>query len=325
MQLSWQPGYSLSKKPRKRPTARRTKREASGNADRPQQFEFVAEHPVRNHGARWYSSVTTSTRSEAPVEHTTDCQTSSEPTGTSLTLTDVSNKKHVVVSDDHGPRSHVQDVEKSGAFVKTPLLASNDTSLIRSDGVSSSETIYEFHSYPCNSEDDYASLRSPRSTTDRQLQILEWSDTCLITSYEQSSRVAAIGPSPAASDFLNMSRSSPGFIAPSILYNSISHRFRPILDRCMFVVHFSNTTTTSHKPRQQGVLQDPVDDRPTNEPVSIPGRPRSRTYLSSPRCHGFSRPSRREYINSDSSPYGTPTAPQEHRHVQYCERWLFHA
>lgn len=235
MQLSWQPGFSLSKKPRKRPTARRSKRGALGNADRPQQFEFVAEHPVRNHGARCYSSVTTSTQSEVPAEHTTNCQASSEPTGTSLALTELSKNTHSVVSDDYGSRCHAETVEEPGPSAEMAFLASGNTSLITSGEVSSSGTMSESYSYPYNGEDDRTSVRSPRSITDRRLQVHGWSNNCIVTSYEESSRVAAIEPNPAASDFLNMSRSSAASLAPSILYNSISQRFRPILDRCMFV------------------------------------------------------------------------------------------
>ncbi|PYH34370.1 uncharacterized protein BO87DRAFT_57993 [Aspergillus neoniger CBS 115656] len=49
MQLSWKPGYSLSNRPVKRSAARRTNRGRLGNADGPQQFVFVAEHPMRDH------------------------------------------------------------------------------------------------------------------------------------------------------------------------------------------------------------------------------------------------------------------------------------
>ncbi|EHA21807.1 hypothetical protein ASPNIDRAFT_41279 [Aspergillus niger ATCC 1015] len=48
MQLSWKPGYSLSNRPVKRSAARRTNRGRLGNADGPQQFVFVAEHPMRD-------------------------------------------------------------------------------------------------------------------------------------------------------------------------------------------------------------------------------------------------------------------------------------
>ncbi|KAL2002267.1 hypothetical protein VTN02DRAFT_284 [Thermoascus thermophilus] len=48
MQLSWKPGYSLSRRPVRRSPARRTNRGRSGNTDGPRQFVFVAEHPARD-------------------------------------------------------------------------------------------------------------------------------------------------------------------------------------------------------------------------------------------------------------------------------------
>ncbi|RDH27735.1 fungal-specific transcription factor domain-domain-containing protein [Aspergillus welwitschiae] len=48
MQLSWKPGYSLSNRPVRRSAARRINRGRLGNADGPQQFVFVAEHPMRD-------------------------------------------------------------------------------------------------------------------------------------------------------------------------------------------------------------------------------------------------------------------------------------
>lgn len=48
MQLSWKPGYSLSNRPVRRSTARRTSRGRLGIADGPQQFVFIAEHPIRD-------------------------------------------------------------------------------------------------------------------------------------------------------------------------------------------------------------------------------------------------------------------------------------
>ncbi|PYH65552.1 fungal specific transcription factor domain-containing protein [Aspergillus vadensis CBS 113365] len=48
MQLSWKPGYTLSNRPVRRSAARRTNRGRLGNADRPQQFVFVTENPMRD-------------------------------------------------------------------------------------------------------------------------------------------------------------------------------------------------------------------------------------------------------------------------------------
>ena len=45
-QLSWTPGFSLSRRPAKRPTARRIRPGVSANGDRTQRFDFILEHPV---------------------------------------------------------------------------------------------------------------------------------------------------------------------------------------------------------------------------------------------------------------------------------------
>lgn len=47
-QLSWRPGFSLARKPMKKPGALRTKRGASllGSAHGPKQFEFITEVPA---------------------------------------------------------------------------------------------------------------------------------------------------------------------------------------------------------------------------------------------------------------------------------------
>jgi hypothetical protein len=96
MQLSWQPGFSLSRKPVKKPTARRNKRKASNNA---QQFEFIAEYPVENHGARHSPSVTSPMHSGEPDEPTAERQASPDLNGTSQSLASYSpkNKKKLDV------------------------------------------------------------------------------------------------------------------------------------------------------------------------------------------------------------------------------------
>jgi hypothetical protein len=96
-QLSWKPGFSLSRKPVRKSTARRTNRGALGNADGPQQFVFIAEHPVRNHGARHSSSVTTFTHSGAPVEPITNYQANSDPNGINLSLANHSKNKSILL------------------------------------------------------------------------------------------------------------------------------------------------------------------------------------------------------------------------------------
>lgn len=218
----------------RRSIVRRAKRGPSGNAAR-QQFEFIAEHPVRNRGGRHSPSAATFTHLGAPAEPITDCQASSGPNGISLSLAKYSKNKHSVVSDEHEAHSQAETVEETEPSVETPLWASSDQSPIGSNESPDSETIYgttELHPYPCQNEDRCVSLHLPESTTDRQLQVFEGSNFGLATSYEMPSQVMTIEPSPTAvSDLPTMPCSPSTSIPPSILYNSISQRFRPILDR----------------------------------------------------------------------------------------------
>ena len=106
MNLSWQKGFSLSRKPVKRSTARRSKQKVWENADGPQQFEFVAEHPLQDPGATRPPTVIAYTDSGASVEATANRQGSYDPSGITLSLANHSKNKHTVLSDKSGPNSH---------------------------------------------------------------------------------------------------------------------------------------------------------------------------------------------------------------------------
>lgn len=232
MHISWQPGFSPSRKPVKRSRARRIKGGLSGNADGSQQFEFIAEQPVGNPGPRHSLLVTASTHSDAPVTITTDRQTSPDLNGVDLSLANCPKNQDSIVSDESEAHSQVEV--------------------------------------------------------------------------------------PAAiSDLTNVSRSPSASIPPSILYNNLSQRFRPILDRCMLILHH---VRSCHSPltnsRRSGILQNPIDVRPTCKSVPMPHRPRLGTHFFGSRCDGFSESPRQECIHSESSSCGTPTAPQGPRYVR---------
>ncbi|KZF23468.1 hypothetical protein L228DRAFT_246242 [Xylona heveae TC161] len=194
MQLSWQPGFSPSRKPLRRSRAHRTKRGALGNADGPQQFDFIAEDPVRYHRAKHSSSPVTSRHSATPVAPIIRCEASSDPNA-------------------------VQGTRLSN---EPSIEGLSDTSLIEGGDSPDLEAIYRT-TEPCpnpgNSEDQYASLRLSGTTTESQLQRPEGGKTGFGAS-EGSSQVATIVPcSPSAS------------IPPTMLYSSLWQRFRPILER----------------------------------------------------------------------------------------------
>ena len=221
-QLSWQPGFSLSRKPIRKPAARRTKRGASSSesAGGSKQFEFIKEVPasLSCYGRRNHSSATP-THSGAASGLIADSETreSSDPNNGRL------------VSDNHRryfPIENGENDEETEPYVDIPLWTSKDRSLIRSD---------ESADYATELRDDrYASLRSSGNATDRQLQMSERSDMSLATSYARSSQADAIELSSSAVFGLpNMAYTPTISIPPSILYSSLSERFRHILDRCM--------------------------------------------------------------------------------------------
>ena len=156
MHISWQPGFSPSRKPVRRSIARRIKGGVSGNADGSQQFEFIAERPVRNPGPRHFLSVTTSTHPEAPVTITTDRQTSPGLDGIDLSLAKCSKNQCSIVSDEFGAHSQVEAVAVTRPSLRAPLWALSDITLVDSGQPPDSETTngtIDLQPYPCNSED----------------------------------------------------------------------------------------------------------------------------------------------------------------------------
>ncbi|KAH8597090.1 fungal-specific transcription factor domain-containing protein [Bisporella sp. PMI_857] len=216
-QLSWQPGFSLSRKPIRKPLARRTKRGASssGKADGSKQFEFITEVPA---SLSWceprHSPSATPTHSGATIGPVADSEAraNSGPNNSRL------------VSDNHGCFSLIENSEETEPYVDTPLRGPDDRSLTGSDKLAGSATeLYD---------DGYTSLRSSGNATDRQHQPYEGSDIGLAASDLRSSQVVAIEPSSSAVlDLRDISYSPPVSMPPSILYSSLSERFKHILDR----------------------------------------------------------------------------------------------
>ncbi|PYI08230.1 hypothetical protein BO78DRAFT_405974 [Aspergillus sclerotiicarbonarius CBS 121057] len=204
MQLSWQPGYSLSRKPVKRPRARRT-----GRADGPQQLEFIAEHPVGSQGPC----------SRASIEPIIGYATSSDPDGISLPLSHYLTNEHSVVSDS--PETHFdQAARDTRVSIGAPHHFSGDNSPAR-DGESELEAVFRSIDLR-NNEERCVSLYLPGSTNSEMRGFEGWS-AGLGTTFE--------GASYAATSNLQNITSSPASVPPSILYSCLSRRFQPILDR----------------------------------------------------------------------------------------------
>ncbi|KAH8696617.1 fungal-specific transcription factor domain-containing protein [Talaromyces proteolyticus] len=120
--LSWQPGFSLSRKPAKRPTTRRTNRGEARIACKPLQLEFIIERPNRNHETNKSSSVTNCSYSKALLGPTTAYQA------------------------NFG--SNVTACEETRHSTETPFRPLGDESLIRNDDSCDVVTTHKKSSYP---------------------------------------------------------------------------------------------------------------------------------------------------------------------------------
>ena len=137
MQLSWQPGFTLLRRPAKRPASRR---------NRQQRFDFVVEHPQRAHHARRSPSVTTLTHSGYHF--------------------DVSRENSVTVKIQSAS-FQTDAAEEDAPVVDLSLETLNDESSIRSDRCPHIETIdgtNEPQQNSCNTQDRVTSSRSPKPT-----------------------------------------------------------------------------------------------------------------------------------------------------------------
>jgi hypothetical protein len=137
IQLSWQPGFSLIRKPEKRPAPRR---------NRQQRFEFVVEHPQRAYRTRPALSVTAFTYSGSVPDP---------------------SREHSIVGDT---RAYIQSeaVEGHGPPSDPSLGTSNHESATMGQRAPDLETAGRSGRaslYSCISEDKSASSHSPEPIT----------------------------------------------------------------------------------------------------------------------------------------------------------------
>lgn len=136
MQLSWQQGFSLSRKPAKRLTQRRK---------RQQRFEFVEEHPQIAYHTRRSPFVTTHSGSLSN-----------------------SSREHPIIAETHGSYFHRETPEENGSLIDLSVGTLNNGRWIMGEGSPDLETINETtepHLNPCNTEDQSISWRSPELAT----------------------------------------------------------------------------------------------------------------------------------------------------------------
>jgi hypothetical protein len=137
-QLSWQPGFSLLRKPARRPAPRR---------NRQQGFEFIEEYPQREHRAKCSPSVTTYTHSEF--------------------LSNPSREDSIIV-DTHIAPFQNGTVEENEPPIDPSLETLNDESSTRSERFPDLETIEgtnEPRLNSCNNEDHSTSFHLPEPRT----------------------------------------------------------------------------------------------------------------------------------------------------------------
>jgi hypothetical protein len=216
-QLSWQQGFSLSRKPVKRSTPRKK---------RVQQFEFIVERPSRDYRARTSLSIATLTDSGYLANY---------------------SEKHSTILDECTAYSQDETVQDNGPSIGTPLWAPSYEPSIRNEGYPGLYAIdgtAKFCLNSCKSKDQFAFSCSPESTTNKQPQVLETSNFGLSTSRNRSSQVAATRPSPeTGSALVNIPCPASTSVPPIIEHGSLSQRFKPILNRCGLYLHIVSLAT----------------------------------------------------------------------------------
>lgn len=246
MKLSWQPSFSLARKPAKRPAPRRKKRHT---------FEIVLEHPEGRRRARGSPSVATSTHLDSPSNV---------------------SRVHTIIGGTPEAWDQSQFVEEDRPYPHLPLETSDDEPSYDSEELPCLETAGKFiepHLNVCNVEHN----------------------ECYAADAGFNALAAPVSVST------NDGTSHLIFVPPTLEFNSLVQRFRPILDRCMHSVQISFSTLTDHS-RQSGVLYDPIDVSPKNQPVSVSCRPRPGTALPGSCCDGSSWSPCQERLDPWSSP-----------------------
>ncbi|EZF33587.1 hypothetical protein H109_01392 [Trichophyton interdigitale MR816] len=196
MRLSWQPGFSLSRKPARRRKARRVERGPLRDAEKPQQFEFIFEHSI--------------------IER----EAADTPSVNRFTLSGVS-----VVPITSGQYQDKGRIEEIARYAETSFeTPGNESSVIQGEEVSHDvESIgkpTESHQYGRNGENPYTGSLPPESTVNWQLQACKKSTG----TFDRMSRPVATGEVvPSCRPYAS--------IPPSVLYNGLRQRFDPILER----------------------------------------------------------------------------------------------
>ena len=202
MALSWQPGFSLSRKPVR-------KRRAKQGASAPQ-FRFIVERPGRKQGLEQHSSL-------------------SSPSGDGIASSLSPVNQTSVCNDQDGARSLIDEaVSEPGRFASAQHWALDDAFLTgrgespKPDSVAFGDEVSLPVPSSSNSEDRL------HFATRKPLQESKAEYTSLGFQYARWSHFGENEPSPAAvTELVNAS------ISPGLLYSSLLQRFSPVLQKCI--------------------------------------------------------------------------------------------
>ncbi|EGD90491.1 hypothetical protein H112_01951 [Trichophyton rubrum D6] len=146
MRLSWQPAFSLFRKPVRRRRARKVERGLLRDTEKPQQFEFIFEHSIIESETADTPLTTNFTLSGVPVEHITNGQSQDK-----------------------------ESIEEIAPYAETPFETyGNESPVIQGEEASHNLDLIdrpaEPHQHQNNGKNPYTVLLLTESTADRQLQ-----------------------------------------------------------------------------------------------------------------------------------------------------------
>lgn len=221
--LSWQPGFSLWRKPTKRPAPRRNQHH---------QFEIVVEHPQH--------------RSYRHARHSPSTQLPTPPHLRPPFSSD-SSSEHTAIEGPRRPYFQSEAIEgnegnegnEAHTAGRSPVVSEEElaTSPEASSDLETIDSPTEPQPSRSHTDDDHSTTSpfSPEPITDE----------CNVNDPDPNAAVLTAATTTAFSPSL-MSEST--IIPPTIEYGSLMERFRPVLTRCMFSFLLSRTFATYSSP-----------------------------------------------------------------------------
>ena len=259
--LSWQPGFSLYRKPAKRPAPRRNQHH---------RFEIVVENPQDRsyHYARDSPSTRLPARPPLPPPLPSDASTEHNTTTKPLRGTEFQIETFEAIprtEDGEGNASHTSG---RSLVISDEEAASSSSSSHEEEASSDPETI--------DTPTEPQPSSSPNDGDEDQFTTSALSPEPLVDEFlgDNSDANATVLNSATAGLFSDSLLPESTIIPLTIEYGSLMERFRPVLTRCMCFSLLSQALITLFPPyllmlrltyfrnifhRQHGILHDPVD------------------------------------------------------------------